>query len=661
MMLRVQRERMNARVLPDARASTRRRYGLDGAPDGARCQDHAIVMHPGPMNRGMEITADVADSRPLDDRRAGHQRRRRPDGRALPAARRQPSPPSGEPRTTTHDARYLDPRTPRSSAASPTDLLLARRRDRRDRRRASTPAGAEVVDADGLVALPGLVDLHTHLREPGREDAETVETGTRGRGARRLHRRARDGQHRPGRRHRRRRRAGLAARPRGRPLRRATRSAPSPSGWRGEQLAELGAMADSAARVRVFSDDGKCVCDAVLMRRALEYVKAFDGVVAQHAQEPRLTEGAQMNEGELSGRARAAPAGRPSPRRRSSPATCLLAAHVGSRLHVCHVSTAGSVEIVRWAKRKGWTSPPRSRPHHLLLTDELAATYDPIYKVNPPLRTGRRRRGAARRRWPTAPSTSSPPTTPRTRARTRTASGPPPRSACSAWRPRCRSCSRRWSTPGCSTGPASPTGCPSRPARIGRLAGHGRPLEVGEPANLVLVRPGGAPRRSTPAELGLAVAATRRTPAASCPAGSSRPSCAARPTVLDGTAGPSERRRARAARARARGRPDLPRRAYGAARRDLRRGGLHHRHDRLPGDAHRPVVPPPGRRDDRPAHRQHRHQRRGRRSRAGSGSRATSCATRPGVPSQLALAAHASTTSCATRASSASAASTPAR
>ncbi len=157
-------------------------------------------------------------------------------------------------------------------------------------------------------------------------------------------------------------------------------------GLEGERLAELGAMADSAARVRVFSDDGKCVSDAVLMRRALEYVKAFDGVIAQHAQEPRLTEGAQMNEGELSGRLGLT--GWPAVAEEAIIARdVLLAAHVGSRLHVCHVSTAGSVEIVRWAKRKGWNVTAEVTPHHLLLTDDLAATYDPIYKVNPPLRS----------------------------------------------------------------------------------------------------------------------------------------------------------------------------------------------------------------------------------------------------------------------------------
>jgi len=145
-------------------------------------------------------------------------------------------------------------------------------------------------------------------------------------------------------------------------------------------------MADSAARVRVFSDDGNCVSDAVLMRRALEYVKAFGGVVAQHAQEPRLTEGAQMNEGELSGVLGLQ--GWPAVAEEAIIARdVLLAAHVGSRLHVCHVSSAGSVDILRWAKSKGWAVTAEVTPHHLLLTDELATTYDPVYKVNPPLRT----------------------------------------------------------------------------------------------------------------------------------------------------------------------------------------------------------------------------------------------------------------------------------
>ncbi|MFT4011058.1 MAG: dihydroorotase [Nocardioidaceae bacterium] len=255
---------------------------------------------------------------------------------------------------------------------------------------ASAPEDAEVIDGTGLVALPGLVDLHTHLREPGREDAETVETGTRAAalgGFTAVHAMANtdpvadtagvvEQVWRLG------RESGYAD---VYPIGAVT------IGLEGERLSELAAMADSAARVRVFSDDGKCVWDSQLMRRALEYVKAFDGVIAQHAQDPRLTEGAQMHEGEVS--ARLGLTGWPAVAEEAIIARdSLLAAHVGSRLHICHVSTAGSVELVRRAKAQaskegGWEVTAEVTPHHLLLTDERAESYDPIYKVNPPLRS----------------------------------------------------------------------------------------------------------------------------------------------------------------------------------------------------------------------------------------------------------------------------------
>jgi len=266
----------------------------------------------------------------------------------------------------------------------PADVLVEDGRIAAIGRQLAAP-GAEVVDADGLVALPGLVDLHTHLREPGREDAETVETGSRAAalgGFTAVHAMANtdpvadtagvvEQVWRLG------RDAGLVD---------VVPVGAVTVGLAGERLAELGAMADSAARVRVFSDDGKCVSDPALMRRALEYVKAFDGVVAQHAEEPRLTVGAQMHEGDRS--ARLGLAGWPAAAEEAIIARdVLLAGHVGARLHVCHVSTAGSVELLRWAKSKGLQVTAEVTPHHLLLTDECAETYDPVFKVNPPLRT----------------------------------------------------------------------------------------------------------------------------------------------------------------------------------------------------------------------------------------------------------------------------------
>ncbi|RKT03655.1 dihydroorotase [Streptomyces sp. 3211.6] len=244
-----------------------------------------------------------------------------------------------------------------------------------------------VIEAAGQVLLPGLVDLHTHLREPGREDSETVLTGTRA---------AASGGY-----------TAVFAMANTFPV--ADTAGVVEQVWRlgkesgycdvqpigavtvgleGKQLSELGAMHESAARVTVFSDDGKCVDDAVIMRRALEYVKAFGGVVAQHAQEPRLTEGAQMNEGTVS--AELGLGGWPAVAEESIIARdVLLAEHVGSRVHICHLSTAGSVEIVRWAKSRGIDVTAEVTPHHLLLTDELVRSYNPVYKVNPPLRTER--------------------------------------------------------------------------------------------------------------------------------------------------------------------------------------------------------------------------------------------------------------------------------
>ncbi|MEY9963926.1 dihydroorotase [Streptacidiphilus sp. MAP12-16] len=343
-----------------------------------------------------------------------------------------------------------------------------------------------VVEAEGLIALPGLVDLHTHLREPGREDAETVLTGTRAAakgGFTAVHAMANtfpvadtagvvEQVWRLG------RESGYCD---VQPVGAVT------VGLEGKQLAELGTMNDSAAGVRVFSDDGKCVDDAVIMRRALEYVKAFGGVIAQHAQEPRLTEGAQMNEGAVSGELGLR--GWPAVAEESIIARdVLLAAHVGSRLHVCHVSTAGSVEIIRWAKSKGWDVTAEVTPHHLLLTDELVRSYDPVYKVNPPLRT---ETDVMALREALADGTID-------AVATDHAPHPSEDKDCE-WAAAAMGMVGLETALSVVQQTMVDTGLMGwaevaermsyRPAVIGGLAGHGRPVSVDEPANLVLVDP----------------------------------------------------------------------------------------------------------------------------------------------------------------------------
>ncbi|AKL65300.1 dihydroorotase [Streptomyces goshikiensis] len=344
--------------------------------------------------------------------------------------------------------------------------------------------GATVIEAAGQTLLPGLVDLHTHLREPGREDSETVLTGTRA---------AASGGY-----------TAVFAMANTFPV--ADTAGVVEQVWRlgkesgycdvqpigavtvgleGKQLSELGAMHESAARVTVFSDDGKCVDDAVIMRRALEYVKAFGGVVAQHAQEPRLTEGAQMNEGIVS--AELGLGGWPAVAEESIIARdVLLAEHVGSRVHICHLSTAGSVEIVRWAKSRGIDVTAEVTPHHLLLTDELVRSYNAVYKVNPPLRT---ERDVTALREALADGTID---------IVATDHAPHPHED--------KDCEWAAAAMGMvgletalsvvqqtmvETGLLDWAGVAERmsfaPARIGGLDNHGRPVSVGEPANLTLV------------------------------------------------------------------------------------------------------------------------------------------------------------------------------
>jgi dihydroorotase len=371
----------------------------------------------------------------------------------------------------------------------PVDLLL------RDGRIAEIgervdPGDAEVLDAGGLIALPGLVDLHVHLREPGREDAETIATGSAAAALGGFtavfampntdpvadepivveHIRRRGEQ------------AGLTD---VHPVGAVT------SGRAGERLAELGAMARSAAGVRMFSDDGDCVADPLIMRRALEYSTALGAVIAQHAEEPRLTVGAQAHEGEHA--ARLGLAGWPASAEESIVARdCLLAAAAGARLHVCHVSTAGTADVLGWAKRRGGVDgfevSAEVTPHHLLLTDERLATYDPVNKVNPPLRTGTD--GTALRAALAAGvidcvATDHAPHPPQDKDCEWAAAKPGMLGLQTALSVVVRTMVR--------TGLLDWRGVArvlsERPAEIGRLADQGRPIAEGEPANLVLLDP----------------------------------------------------------------------------------------------------------------------------------------------------------------------------
>ncbi|WP_328608110.1 dihydroorotase [Amycolatopsis sp. NBC_00345] len=348
------------------------------------------------------------------------------------------------------------------------------------------PDGAEVLDAAGQVLLPGFVDLHTHLREPGREDTETIETGSAAAalgGYTAVFAMAntdpvadnalvvdhvwRRGQE-----------AGLVD---VHPVGAVT------VGLKGEKLAELGTMAKGTARVRVFSDDGLCVADPLLMRRALEYSTALDAVIAQHAEEPRLTVGAQAHEGEQA--ARLGYPGWPASAEESIVARdCLLARHAKARLHVCHVSTAGTVDVLRWAKDRGTKVSAEVTPHHLLLTDERLATYDPVNKVNPPLRTGgdiEKLRAALAEGVIDCVATDHAPHAVQEKDTEWSVARPGMLGLQTAlsvvaetmvktglldWRGVARVMSER-------------------PAAIGSLPDHGRPIEAGEPANLTLVDP----------------------------------------------------------------------------------------------------------------------------------------------------------------------------
>lgn len=251
----------------------------------------------------------------------------------------------------------------------------------------TVPDGAAVIDGGGHILLPGFVDLHTHVREPGREDTETIATGSAA---------AANGGY-----------TAIFAMANTSPV--ADNSAITDLVWRigqdvglvdvhpvgavtvgleGTQLAEMGMMADGVAKVKLFSDDGKCVHDPVLMKRALEYSRGLGVLISQHSEDPRLTDGAVAHDGATA--ARLGLAGWPRAAEESIVARdALLARDAGARVHIAHASTEGTVELLRWARAQGIDITAEVTPHHLLLDDSRLETYDGVNRVNPPLREER--------------------------------------------------------------------------------------------------------------------------------------------------------------------------------------------------------------------------------------------------------------------------------
>jgi dihydroorotase len=347
-------------------------------------------------------------------------------------------------------------------------------------------ATAEVLDASGLVLLPGFVDLHTHLREPGGEESETIESGSAA---------AAVGGY-----------TAVFAMPNTDPV--GDSAVVVEHVWRrgaeiglvdvhpvgavtvglgGERMAELATMASSRARVRMFSDDGRCVHDPMLMRRALEYATSLDAVIAQHAEDPRLTEGAQAHEGVVA--ARLGLAGWPATAEETVVARdCALARDAGARLHVCHVSSAHTVAVLRAAKAAGVRVTAEVTPHHLLLTDATLTAYDPVHKVNPPLRTAddaRAMRDALAEGVVDVVATDHAPHAAQYKDTEWAAARPGMLGLQTALSVLVRACVE----PGLLDWRGVARVMSQRPAEIGRLPDQGRPIAVGEPATFTVVNP----------------------------------------------------------------------------------------------------------------------------------------------------------------------------
>ncbi|AKK03238.1 dihydroorotase [Corynebacterium epidermidicanis] len=344
----------------------------------------------------------------------------------------------------------------------------------------------QVIDAAGKVLLPGLVDMHVHLREPGREDTETIATGS-------------------------------AAAAKGGFTAVFTMANTNPvldqptiaesvwakgqsiglcdvhpvgsitKGLEGKELTEFGMMARSGAKVRMFSDDGKCVHNAQIMRRAIEYAKGIDVLLAQHCEDIDLTDGAVAHEGEVAGRLGL----RGWPRAAEEAVVArdaLLTRDYGARLHICHTSTEGSVELIKIAKEKGIPLTAEVTPHHLVLTDELLESYDGVLRVNPPLREQRDTMALRQAlldgiidcvATDHAPHGSEEKCVEFDRARPGMLGLETSLAVIADTFVRSGLASWRWVAKVMS----------ERPADIVRLPGHGRPIAVGEPANLTLIDP----------------------------------------------------------------------------------------------------------------------------------------------------------------------------
>ncbi|ERS41317.1 MULTISPECIES: dihydroorotase [Corynebacterium] len=345
---------------------------------------------------------------------------------------------------------------------------------------------AETIDGGGNVLLPGLVDMHVHLREPGREDTETIESGSKAAA-----------------------KGGFTAvftmanttPVTDQPIIAESVWAKSQAlglcdvhpvgsitkGLEGKSLTEFGMMARSDAKVRMFSDDGKCVQNPQLMRRALEYAKGMDVLLAQHAEDDRMTGGSSAHEGENA--ARLGLRGWPRVAEESIVARdALLARDYGNRVHICHASTQGTVELLQWAKEHDIPLTAEVTPHHLLMTDDKLRTYDGLFRVNPPLREQRDTEALRQALLDGTIDCVATDHAPHG-SEDKCVEFENARPGMLGLESSLAVITKLFVETGLADWRFIARVMSERPAEITRLPGHGRPLEVGEPANLTIVDP----------------------------------------------------------------------------------------------------------------------------------------------------------------------------